>query len=209
MIKEKQHLTKEGLERIRQIKAGMNRERISLTTLPAGKRFMSSFIDSVRNQPAKRVDSNHAKGFMSTYCVVHSKGVKTKIDLARENHPLFGTTPPSEETKSKISKKLSSPVEITDIKTNTKIIYDTSREAAKSFPCCTTTINRSIRTQKLYKNTLRSPKGVAVLGCSGAAGHKITRVSTFTKSIELNSNEVSINKKDIYLILGKGGKDPS
>ena len=42
MSKEKQHLTSEGLEKIRKIKAGMNRGRINSTDLPSSKRFMST-----------------------------------------------------------------------------------------------------------------------------------------------------------------------
>lgn len=52
MLKEKQHLTKEGLEKIQEIKVGMNRGRINLKDLPlgsdvggsvpGGKRFMST-----------------------------------------------------------------------------------------------------------------------------------------------------------------------
>jgi hypothetical protein len=125
---------------------------------------------------------------------VHSEETLEKISkaLSGENHPLFGTTP-SEETKLKISQKLSSPIEVTDIETNTKIIYNTSREAAKSFPCCISTINRNIRTQKLYLNR-----------------YKIIRVSdiksfsTSTKSIELCGSGVRSNIKDIESKLGKG-----
>jgi group I intron endonuclease len=128
---------------------------------------------------------------------VHSKETLEKISkaLSGENHPLFGTTP-SEEIKLKISQKLSSPIEVTDIETNTKIIYNTSREAAKSFSCCISTINRNIRTQKLYLNR-----------------YKIIRVSdiksfsTSTKSIELCGSGVRSNIKDIYSKLG-GGESP-
>jgi hypothetical protein len=41
-MKEKQHLTSEGLDKIRQIKAGMNRGRINSTVLPSSKRLMST-----------------------------------------------------------------------------------------------------------------------------------------------------------------------
>lgn len=65
--------------------------------------------------------------------------------------------------------------------------------STKSFPCCISTINRNIRTQKLYLNR-----------------YKIIRVSdiksfsTSTKSIELCGSGVRSNIKDIESKLGKG-----
>lgn len=135
---------------------------------------------------------------------VHSEEEKISKALSGENH--LGTIP-SEETKLKISQKLSSPVEVTDIETNTKIIYNTSSEAAKSFPCCVSTINRNIRTQKLYKNRYKIIKVT-----------DIKSFSTFTKSIlptslrsmlgdrgvEDGGSEERSNIKDINSKLGEG-----
>ncbi len=122
---------------------------------------------------------------------VHSEETLNNISkaLSGENHPLFGISP-SEETKLKLSQALSSPVEVTDLETNTKVIYNTSREAAESFTCDISTINRSIRTQKLYKNRYK------IIRISG-----IKSFSTFRRSTKLYG--LSSNK-DMYSKLGKG-----
>lgn len=52
-----------------------------------------------------------------------------------EKHYFFGKSH-SEETKSKISNKLGSPVQVTDLETN-KVIYDTANKAAQSLLCST------------------------------------------------------------------------
>ena len=61
-----------------------------------------------------------------------------------EKHYLFGK---SEE----ISKKLGSAVEVTDLETNTKVIYDTANKAAQSLLCSTCTVN-SYTSKNIYKN---------------------------------------------------------
>lgn len=66
-----------------------------------------------------------------------------------EKHYFFGKSH-SEETKSKISNKLGSPVQVTDLETN-KVIYDTANKAAQSLLCSTSTVN-SYRSKNIYKN---------------------------------------------------------
>jgi hypothetical protein len=56
MRKEKQHLTSEGLDKIRQIKAGMNRGRINSTDLPSSKRFMSTTRNVDREEVKLKID---------------------------------------------------------------------------------------------------------------------------------------------------------
>lgn len=67
-----------------------------------------------------------------------------------EKHYFFGKSH-SEETKSKISNKLGSPVQVTDLETN-KVIYDTANKAAQSLLCSTSTVNSYRRSKNIYKN---------------------------------------------------------
>lgn len=76
MLKEKQHLTKEGLEKIQEIKAGMNKGRINLKDLPSGSG--GSVPDGKR--------------FMSTTRNVQGcEGVKTKIGLQFAVKDIYGS----------------------------------------------------------------------------------------------------------------------
>lgn len=68
-----------------------------------------------------------------------------------EKHYFFGKFH-SEVTKSKISSKLATPVQVTDLETNTKVIYDTANKAALSLLCSTSTVNSYRRSKKIYKN---------------------------------------------------------
>lgn len=58
----------------------------------------------------------------------------------------------AEGTKSKISRKLSIPVEVTNLETNTKVIYDTANKAGLSLLCSTSRINSYRISKKIYNN---------------------------------------------------------
>lgn len=159
-------LTEETKAKISQKKMGVRLSEETKAKISASKR---GFKHSEETKEKLRLN---AKLNPSKY--VHSKETLEKISkaLSGSKHPLFGSSL-CEEIKLKLSRKLSSPVEVTDLKINTNLVYNTSREAAESFPCSISTINKCIRTQKLYKNR-----------------YKITRVkrslSTFIRPVEYN-----------------------
>ena len=70
MMKKKQHLTKEGLEQVKRIKADMNRGRINLTDCTAHREVQSPGGDLPKG-----------KRFISTACNVDREQEKIKIDL--------------------------------------------------------------------------------------------------------------------------------
>lgn len=87
MVKEKQHLTKEGLEQIRQIKAGMNKGRIS-----EYREVPSPLVPSEGTRSRASTHLPSGKRFMSTACNVHSEDVKPKIDSPSIIKPYLDNT---------------------------------------------------------------------------------------------------------------------
>ena len=147
----------------------------------SGKTYVGSSIDLTKI----------LKNYFSMGYLKNSSQKKTAISraLVKYGYSNFKLEIIKYTTPEKI-RKLSSPVEVTDLKINTNLVYNTSREAAESFPCSISTINKCIRTQKLYKNR-----------------HKITRVKknlyTFIRPVEYN--EIYNKMNNIISKLDEGG----